>query len=438
MTRDQSEFADIGLGDKSAHRRRRGRIVMFTRDQRIDRRILLQADALQSDGWSVLIIAVPGDPAQQDDPCVVRIGDSRRLRPAGSPMLEAYRALSRLFPVNSPWITVVRAIGLSLYQGGPETLALRLFAEPIAEQVADIYVAHDLPMLPVAIAAANRHGGRVVYDSHELFAEQELSVIERRLWSRLEGRLIGRCDLVMTINPSIARELEQRYGIKAVAVIQNAERSVNELNRCGLKPQTIREHLALPAGAKILLYQGGISEGRNLDMPIRAMKRVATQGIHLVYLGDGLLKERLRKIARRVGVSDRFHLIPAVPQSDLLAYTASADAGVIPYRANCLNTYYCTPNKLFELVAAMVPIISSDLPELRRLIAGNAIGLVGDTGTPDGLAGLIDALFAGSGPSRFTDALIRACEHLCWEVESKRLLNLYQTLIGQATEPRPC
>ena len=50
----------------------------------------------------------------------------------------------------------------------------------------------------------------------------------------------------------------------------------------------------------------------------------------------------------------RVYFIPAVPQRDLLAYCASADAGVIPYQAVDLNNYYTSPNKLFELTCVIV------------------------------------------------------------------------------------
>jgi hypothetical protein len=36
------------------------KILMLTTDQAIDRRILLEADALAADGWEVTILAMPG------------------------------------------------------------------------------------------------------------------------------------------------------------------------------------------------------------------------------------------------------------------------------------------------------------------------------------------------------------------------------------------
>jgi glycosyltransferase involved in cell wall biosynthesis len=405
------------------------RVVMFTHDRQVDRRILLECDALEADGWAVRILAF-GAPsvASEDDRRVVRVGRGEGPTDGAQrfSLLTVYDRVRRVIPVNSRLMRVGRALGWFLVPGGPSTLFARVFDEAIAANPADVYVAHDLPMLPIATAAVERHGGKLVYDSHELFAEQEFLSVERRMWRRLEGRLIGRCDLVITVNVSIARELELRYGLARVEVIQNAER----LGEGVAKTQAIRARLGLPASARILLYQGGLSEGRNLEMPIRALRHVRTPGLHLVYLGDGVLAGRLVRLAARLGLSERVHPIPAVPQSELLRYTASADAGLIPYLANCLNTRYCTPNKLFEMVAAGIPIVASDLPELRRLVAGHGIGLVGDTATPEGLAASIDALFAGEGPARFAPAIAAARRELSWEVESERLVRLYNSLIS--------
>jgi glycosyltransferase involved in cell wall biosynthesis len=152
-----------------------------------------------------------------------------------------------------------------------------------------------------------------------------------------------------------------------------------------------------------------------------------TPGVHLAFLGDGLLRDRLAALARRVGVADRVHLVPAVPQADLLGYTRSADLGVIPYRPNCLNNRFCSPNKLFEFIAAGLPIIASDLPELRRFVVGYGIGLVGNTESPRALAGMVDAFFERPEIAEgFRSNLVRARREVNWAREGDTLVGLYR------------
>ena len=65
---------------------------------------------------------------------------------------------------------------------------------------------------------------------------------------------------MITVNPSIARELERRYGLNRVNVIYNAERTDGEMPPVGT---LFHDTLGLPKGSRILLFQGGLSAGRN-------------------------------------------------------------------------------------------------------------------------------------------------------------------------------
>lgn len=191
----------------------------------------------------------------------------------------------------------------------------------------------------------------------------------------------------------------------------------------------LHERFAVPVEHRVLLFQGGLSEGRNLQSLIRAMAVLRPTDIHLVLLGDGLLGKALRRLARCLGVQQRVHFHPAVAQQALLPITASADAGIIPYQATCLNNRYCTPNKLFEFIAAGLPILASDLPELRRLVAGNGIGRVARLATPEQLAWAIEEMLSDGGRLQgWRERLSVVRQELSWQRESERLLQIYEEL----------
>src|SRR5205085_12556213 len=88
----------------------------------------------------------------------------------------------------------------------------------------------------------------------------------------------------------------------------------------------------------------------------------------------------------------RVHVIPAVPQRDLLAYCASADVGVIPYQAVDLNNYYTSPNKLFDFIQAGLPIVASDLPYLHKVIVSDGLGVVAKLDSPLAYADAINSV----------------------------------------------
>ncbi len=317
----------------------------------------------------------------------------------------------------------------------PENAFQSLFASVIERAAAKVYVAHDLPMLPVALAAKRLHGGKVVLDCHELYPEQEFSVRERQLWRGVQARYIGQADAVITINPSIARELTQRHGIDEVVVVSNADRFVPASAQGG--ENRLNEVIGNVQAAPVVLYQGGLSMGRNLETLVAAISRMRRGDTKLVFLGDGPAEPLLRMTARQLGIGDRVHFLARVPQAELIDMARGADFGVIPYLGNCLNNKLCTPNKLFEFIMARLPIVANDLPEIRRIVAGYQIGLLGDTRSPTEFAQLIDAAIEAKSSHSvvWRAGLERAANELCWEREGAKYLSVVRRL-GRASELR--
>ncbi|WP_117173763.1 glycosyltransferase family 4 protein [Rhodoferax lacus] len=398
--------------------------VMLTPDRQIDRRILLSADSLEAAGWDVTIIAMPLDAQAADDRRVVRIGSQAGPASRENRVLDAYRWMRGHLPMNGRLMRWMKRLTWR-YLVDQESFYSRLFYSTAAQYKPRVFVANDLPMLPVASQLAKACGAKLVYDSHELYSEQEFSDREKRGWAEIEAKYIGTCDLVITVNPSIASELEKRYGIEGVKVIYNAERT----HTAPAVSRRFHEVFGLSADKEIVLLQGGISAGRNLEVLVEAMRYVKNSAVVLVVLGDGLLLNSLQKLAQQAGIKGRIYFHAAVPQNELLALTAAANVGVIPYQATCLNNHYCTPNKLFEFIAAGLPILATDLPEIRRLVEGQQIGLVGNTSSAQALAVLMDDVFSdkqrfGSWKARMS--VVR--QRICWEQEEKKLVELYEAL----------
>lgn len=408
-------------------------VLMLTADRQIDRRILLEADALESAGWSVRILGMPLDrPEQAPDPRVTRLGITPTHHAREFLVLALYRKMRALLPMNSALMRRLKALTWA-YFVDQEKFYVDLFLAEALRHPAALVVAHDLPMLPVGARVAKARGTGLVYDSHELFAEQEFSEREKRRWRLIEDQHIRSADCVITVNRSIASELEQRYGLSDVEVILNAERphQPDPADRTSL-----RQRLGLGETAVIGLYQGGLSAGRNLETLVRAMPQVAMPELHLVFLGDGQMATPLGRLAAELGVSGSVHFLDAVPQRDLLHLTASADFGIIPYQANCLNTYYCTPNKLFEFIASGVPMVASDLPELRRFVGDMGIGLIGDLSTAGSAAAMLTDMAVDAGRRQaFRERLEVVRNDVSWTVEGERFAAILERFRPNAGAP---
>ena len=241
---------------------------------------------------------------------------------------------------------------------------------------ADAYHAHDLNTLPVAAWAA-RDGGRLVFDAHELYPEiSTLSERERRIWRRLERRLIGRADRVLTVCDSIADALVNRYGVARPTVLLN----------CPPRPDAplpvggaLRRRVGLEdSDQPIVLYHGGFVPNRGLPALLRAAA-LLDRGI-LVLMGWGRLEPYFGALVEHEHLWERVRFTGPVEQSELLTYAADAAVGVIPYEPVGLNNTYTTPNKLFDYLNVGVPIAASRLPELVRFVEVLGTGVIFDRG----------------------------------------------------------
>jgi glycosyltransferase involved in cell wall biosynthesis len=94
----------------------------------------------------------------------------------------------------------------------------------------------------------------------------------------------------------------------------------------------------------------------------------------------------------------------------------------------CLNHYLSLPNKFFEYLAAGVPVIIPDFPEMRRVIESRQCGWVWSD-RAENLANIVQSLSRDAVEGKKRRASI-AGQELTWEREEQGLLNLYHQLLN--------
>ncbi len=287
--------------------------------------------------------------------------------------------------------------------------------------------AHDAAMLLPGLLGARLTGAALVYDAHELAS----GVAYRRgLLARLviaiERIGIRRAACVITVSDSIADRLASSYGL--------ARRPVVLRNLCALRRPTDSEPpggLRAKAGVNgqpLVLHQGAAAPSRGCTELVRAMAEVP--GAHLAFLGtaEPAFRASLAALAREVGVADRVHFVEEVPLGELLMHTREADLGVTLFEASCENYRLTIPNKLFEYVAAGVPVLGSAHPEVERLIAGHGIGSTVDPTSPAAIASELRRGLAESRDPALRQRVRAADRAFDWGAEARRLLDAYAAL----------
>lgn len=403
------------------------KVVMVTHDRKIDRRIIQEAKTLIHIGYDVTIIAFPWDGEEDKDLGAIKVkrltGGSEEKNAFA--FIKAFYYLFRKQLFSHPRLMFKLRNILNGYIIDIQKYFENYLLQLAIEENGDVYHAHDLPSLSSSYKAAKLNNALLVYDSHEIYCEQGYGKAETKRWRQVEADLIANADAVITINESAANYLKQKYKCKAPIVLMNKSEAIKN-NTC--EEKVIHKKLGISEVKPILLYQGGIVASRNLDKLVLAMRDVESDVV-LVLLGEGLFKRDLLKLVKRHNLVNRVFFIDEVPQGELLKYTQSADIGVIPYLGDCLNNYYCTPNKLFEFIAGNIPILASSLPEVNKVVEGEGIGITTDFSNTNNIAEAIDRMINDKvAYSAYKRNLADIMQKYSWDYEGNKLIDLYSTL----------
>lgn len=288
---------------------------------------------------------------------------------------------------------------------------------------ADIVHCNDLNALPIGVAAKALSLGRVkvVYDAHEyeihrVSPTRRFNIAVNYLLERL---LIGFADRVMTVSNAIADEYVRLYRIRKPALVLNCPRFAETE-----KGNIFRERFGIRHDQIIVLYQGGLGKGRGIEILLHAFSALFDDKVVLVVMGYGPLESMVLEYQAK---DSRIFFHPAVAPGVLLEFTSSADYGVLFYEDNCLNHRFCSPNKMFEYLMAGIPVLSSNLVEMRRLIELNKIGVVAESNDVEGFRNALSSL-RGMEYETLVRQVKTVRRKYCWEEQEKVLEEVYRDL----------
>ena len=360
-----------------------------------DSRVLKENISLQNAGYRVKVVALHEEPLKEFD--IVQNIDVHRIK-----------LKSRSWSKN-------KAIQLLKYF----EFIFRVVKE---YKTSDILHCNDLNALPIGYVIKKFYNKdvKIVYDAHEyeINDRSNESKYSIKIKYFLEKRLIKYADKVMTVSDAIANEYVKLYGIPKPALVLNTPPYTNIE-----KKDIFRETLNISADKTIFLYQGGLSKGRGIEILLDAFKNIDDEKAVMVFMGYGLLETT---IVETVKEYNNIYFHKAVAPHILLNYTSSADFGISTIEDSCLSYRYCLPNKIFEYTMAEIPVIVSNLPEMKRVVENN-IGVVAQNNTPKGLnVAIKEALKLDK--KKLHQNIQKVKKIYNWEEQEKVLLEVYKDL----------
>lgn len=283
---------------------------------------------------------------------------------------------------------------------------------------------HGLTLLPLGVLLKYVLKAQLVYDTHELETERNgLSGYRQEVSKWVERRLLRYVDMTLVVSENIADWYADTYDMPRPTVVMNAPK-----HKPVSHSDVFRETFAIRQDQAIFLYQGGLMTGRGVPLLLEAFERRDSDDAVIVFMGYGPLEGSVKAAASRLKT---IFFQPAVPPDVVLDYTSAADVGLSVIENTCLSYFYCMPNKLFEYAMAGLPVVVSDMKEMREFVNRYEFGFVVSEQSVAGIDRIVDQVLATDLDPFKENALVAAADN-SWAHQERKMLAAYEQLWAKA------
>ncbi len=320
---------------------------------------------------------------------------------------------------------------------------LEEFALKIAKEKFDVLHCHDQYMLHVgAIVKSMCPGTILIYESRELFhswpvnysnqsiINQLKSYIVRYYEMRREKRNGQKIEYLITVNDSIAAILKKYFKLKSDPIVTRNIPSFKELPN--KTDQTLRQKFNIPANDCAIVYIG-VNVYRYTNLMENFVDAIGQMpNVHLIII--------TRRNERRIWFENyvdkcgykNIYFHDLIPVNTIEETISCCDIGLVTawYKMK-LSYWLALDNKLFTYIMSEIPILGTAQPEYEKVINNHDVGVCINPEKINTIQSAIHNLIANK--ERYKQNCRIAKKELCWDVEQKKLLSLYQTIINNKT-----
>lgn len=243
-----------------------------------------------------------------------------------------------------------------------------------------------------------------------------LSKLQWRFSYVLERKLLDRSDIITTVSNSVAKELEEEYGIN-----ENVEIIYNGVDEHIFKP------INSSAEKRYILYVGGLTYRKGLFDLVECGKYICKRytDISFVIVGDGPLRNALKEKIEKLNLKDKFEFKGHVPRTELIRLYQNATIYIVP------SHYEGLPTVLLEAMSCGLPVVATAVSGNIDVISSGENGILVPPKSPIEMARAVSSLLDNykmrekfKKNARFTIE-----EKYTWEIISNRLLDCYGSII---------
>ena len=397
-----------------------------------DSRVLKCAWSLGNAGWDVLVIGAASTPNTDE----IGIGYARIKRLHLKPVVIQQQMALFLRYMRKIKRNVENRIIKKLNPPIPNLHRSVNAITPVAmEFLPQVVHAHDYTALPIAGAIVEKlkksgHKCELIYDAHEYVpGVAHLNKPLRRVYTTKERYFAARSAAILSVSEGMNELLIPHLDISSTPEIV-----ANDPLFEGQQPskRSLRSDCKIAANVPLLVYSGAVAPQRGVGDVLDALRKMP--GIHLALIANPKNATVMKYVEDYADIKDRFHVLPYVPNAELVAYLSEADIGLIPIHHK-LNHEISLITKFGEYMQARLPIVVSDVrtmsAEVKRL--GNGEVFIA-TDTDDFIRAVNEVL---AKKARYVDVYTpQALSERSWERQAENLVKIYNRVANVSPTPR--
>ncbi|MBK8207351.1 MAG: glycosyltransferase family 4 protein [Planctomycetes bacterium] len=226
-----------------------------------------------------------------------------------------------------------------------------------------------------------------------------------------EGPALRVADGIAPISATLSDALRETYGdLPPMQVLPSGAN------------MPVRESAPLKERSGIV-YAGQLYAWKGVPTLLEAMAYLPN--VHLSVVGGNKEEEvsHARSLAAHHGVADRVQFLGHVPHAEVQKYLQAARCAVIPLGNDLLARRFTSPIKVFEYMAAGVPIVAADLPTIREVLRDGENALLYPPTDARALAAQVQRVLSDDALAEtLRSTALRELQNYSWDERARRII----------------
>jgi glycosyltransferase involved in cell wall biosynthesis len=283
----------------------------------------------------------------------------------------------------------------------------------------DVIMSCDLYSLS-AVVACRKLTKQIIYDCREIYFELAAHTKKpiHRYWNYFfEKYYLKHVNQIMVTADTDLKYLQNIYRKHALLqwhVIYNYPYKTFVKKLPKLLPPSI------PKNNIKIIYQGVLQKGRGIARLIDLANH--NDSISVVVVGDGEHRNYFLNYNQKYNVNKNVYFVGKIPYLELLNITSQCDIGWALITKKGLSNQFALPNKLFEYLVSGIPVLASDLPNIRNIFNKYGVGEIVQSNTIEGCNKMIIKIYENK--NEYTKNIFVAAKNFTWDIQHAKFMEV--------------